>query len=63
MRLRVICVVDSGNIERHLQDINTEMNVTLQIAYADKILLNKIDMVDKETVDDIKHTLIYNYHG
>ena len=49
----VICVVDSGNIERHLQDSNTEMNVTLQIAYADKILLNKIDMVDKETVDDI----------
>ena len=46
----VICVVDCANIEKYFQDSNTQKNVIFQIAYSDKILLNKIDMVNQETV-------------
>lgn len=57
----VICVVDSVNIEHYLRDVNTKSNVTFQIAYADKVLLNKIDMVSKETVCILLKPIYYHF--
>ena len=58
----VICVVDSANIEHLLKNVNTKSNVTFQIAYADKIILNKIDMVSSETVSCIQNRNIFTIH-
>lgn len=46
----VVCVVDSLNIERYLKDPVTKNDCTMQICYADRILLNKIDLVDEKKV-------------
>ena len=46
----VVCVVDSHNILGYLGDREISQDVSLQICYADRILLNKIDLVSEEKV-------------
>ena len=46
----VITVVDSLNFTRYLYDEYSAKDVSLQIAYADRILLNKSDIVSEEKV-------------
>jgi G3E family GTPase len=46
----VICVVDCLNIRTYLNSPDIEHEVTQQICYADRILLNKIDLVQEEAV-------------
>ena len=53
----VVCLVDTKHIDQHLDeekpegDINEAEN---QIAFSDRILLNKLDLVTKEEISDIK---------
>ena len=46
----VVTVVDSSNLQRQLADVYSSKDTSLQIAYGDRILLNKIDIVDEITV-------------
>ena len=45
----LITLVDAKNVERHLDDkkqaVNAVNEAVAQIAYADRILLNKVDLV------------------
>jgi G3E family GTPase len=45
----VVTVVDGINIEKYLSDENTKLDVSQQICYADRILLNKSDLIGDET--------------
>ncbi len=47
----VVCVVDSLNIASCLEKYDTANDVKMQICYADRILLNKADLISKEQVD------------
>lgn len=42
----VVCVVDSYNIESYLSSTDESINASTQICLADRILLNKSDMID-----------------
>lgn len=53
----VVCVVDSLNISQYLGSSDISGDVQLQMCYADKILLNKADLVNEETVSAVVHTL------
>lgn len=46
----VVCVVDSFHIERNLSDASISRDVSMQISYADRILLNKSDTVSSQQV-------------
>lgn len=46
----VVCVIDSLNVERYLGMEDIADSVKTQICYADRILLNKIDLVDPTKV-------------
>ena len=46
----VVCVVDSLNIRSYLEDGSIAEDVKAQIAYADRILLNKSDLVSSQDV-------------
>jgi len=46
----VVCVVDSLNIRSYLEDGSISEDVRAQIAYADRVLLNKSDLVSPEDV-------------
>jgi G3E family GTPase len=54
----VICVVDSANIVNYLNSPDISFEVTQQICYADRILLNKADLVPEEKVIEIRSCLI-----
>jgi G3E family GTPase len=45
----VVCVVDCVNIEGYLNSETTRLDVSQQICYADRLLLNKSDLVIDET--------------
>lgn len=47
----VICVVDSANIVKYLQSTDIAYEVQQQISYADRILMNKTDLVDQQTYE------------
>lgn len=49
----VVCVVDSSNLDFYLQASDTGSDVRMQISYADRILLNKSDLV---SADDLGKT-------
>eukprot|EP00607_Mallomonas_marina_P000433 CAMPEP_0182437176 /NCGR_PEP_ID=MMETSP1167-20130531/84863_1 /TAXON_ID=2988 /ORGANISM="Mallomonas Sp, Strain CCMP3275" /LENGTH=300 /DNA_ID=CAMNT_0024629991 /DNA_START=480 /DNA_END=1383 /DNA_ORIENTATION=- len=52
----VVCLVDAKNIGIHLDEVKPEGNVNeaeQQIAFADRILLNKCDLVDAEELEDV----------
>ena len=46
----VVCVVDSLNIAHHLDTPDISDDVKTQICYADRILLNKADLVSSTQV-------------
>ena len=50
----VITLVDAKHAEQHLDDSEEAM---AQIAFADVLLINKIDLVDAEAVDALEHRL------
>lgn len=57
----IICVVDSKHVTQHLEEVkpNDVVNEAVQqVAFADKILLNKVDLVSdeekKDVIDQIK---------
>jgi len=50
----IVTLVDASNIERQLEE-NAE--ATLQVAYADTILLNKADLVKEEDLERIKRRI------
>ena len=50
----VITVVDSVNVKKYLANAETSHDVRMQIAFADRILLNKSDLMTPEKVDQIE---------
>ena len=46
----VVCVVDSLNFETYLQAEDISSDVRTQLCFADRILLNKADLVSAEQV-------------
>lgn len=46
----VVCVVDSLNIEKYLETDDIATDVQLQVCYADRIILNKSDLVPDNRV-------------
>ena len=53
----MVCLVDAKHVGIHLDDIKPEGDVNEaehQIAFADRIILNKIDLVTKEELRDIE---------
>ena len=53
----IITVVDAKHIIEHLDDEKpegVENEAVEQIAFADRILLNKIDLVDEEYIEKVK---------
>jgi len=50
----VVCVVDSVNLDAYLQAPETANDVKMQICYADRILLNKADLLSVEQVERVQ---------
>ena len=53
----VVCLVDAKHINIHLDDIKPDGNINEaehQIAFADRILLNKVDLVTEEELEDVQ---------
>jgi G3E family GTPase len=53
----VVCLVDAKHIDIHLDDIKPEGNINEaehQIAFADRIIMNKLDLVTKEELEDVE---------
>ena len=54
----IVTVVDAKNILKHLDDAREQANhAQKQVAYADVILLNKVDLVDDSTRDEVASRL------
>jgi len=52
----VICIVDAKHVHTHLDEVKPEGSVNEaehQIAFSDRILLNKVDLVDKDELQDV----------
>ncbi|XP_060875962.1 zinc-regulated GTPase metalloprotein activator 1-like isoform X2 [Metopolophium dirhodum] len=65
----IVCVIDSKNANKHLgnslldePNLNTVNPSTRQIALADIILINKVDLVDRSTLETLK-TKIRSING
>eukprot|EP00967_Tisochrysis_lutea_P096189 scaffold140725_cov36-Tisochrysis_lutea.AAC.2 len=53
----VIALVDAKNITTHINEVRPEGTVNeavQQVAFADRVLINKIDLVSKEELTDVK---------
>lgn len=46
----VVCVVDALHIDEYLSDETIKDGARLQICYADRIMVNKVDLVTSEKV-------------
>ena len=56
----IVCLVDAKHITQHLDEIKPEGNVNealQQVAFADRILLNKTDLVSDEEKNKVKQRL------
>ena len=53
----VVGVIDSHNLERYLMEGTTAADVRKQIAYADRILMNKQDLVKPGDMNRIEHVV------
>lgn len=56
----IICLADCKNLNRHLDEVKPEGSVNealQQVAFADKILLNKVDLVTPEEKEMVKARL------
>jgi len=54
----LVCLADCKHIEQHLNEVKPEGNVNealQQVAFADKILLNKLDLVTEEEKGQVKN--------
>jgi G3E family GTPase len=52
----VVCLVDAKHVNIHLDEVKPEGNVNEaehQIAFSDRILLNKVDLVDADELEDV----------
>lgn len=52
----VVCLVDAKHINIHLDDVKPEGNINEaehQIAFSDRIILNKVDLVSAEELEDV----------
>mmetsp|Transcript_23135 Transcript_23135/g.38596 ORF Transcript_23135/g.38596 Transcript_23135/m.38596 type:complete len:483 (+) Transcript_23135:40-1488(+) len=50
----VVCIVDSLNFESYLSSADISGDVRTQLCFADRILLNKADLVDEEQMHKVK---------
>lgn len=53
----VVCLVDAKHINIHLDEVRPEGNINEaehQIAFADRIILNKLDLVTAEELEDVE---------
>eukprot|EP00286_Rhodomonas_abbreviata_P015534 CAMPEP_0181333898 /NCGR_PEP_ID=MMETSP1101-20121128/25949_1 /TAXON_ID=46948 /ORGANISM="Rhodomonas abbreviata, Strain Caron Lab Isolate" /LENGTH=436 /DNA_ID=CAMNT_0023443793 /DNA_START=42 /DNA_END=1352 /DNA_ORIENTATION=+ len=53
----VVCLVDAKHINIHLDEVKPEGNINEaehQIAFADRIILNKLDLVTDEELEDVE---------
>jgi len=50
----VVCVVDSVNLDSYLRVSETANDVKMQICYADRILLNKADLLSAEQMGQVQ---------
>lgn len=50
----VITVVDSVNVLKYLQNSETSHDVKMQLAFADRILINKADLVEPQQMDVVE---------
>lgn len=56
----VVCLVDAKHINIHLDDKKAEGDINEaehQIAFADRIVLNKLDLVSKEELEDVEERI------
>jgi G3E family GTPase len=56
----IITLVDCAHVEQHLEEEKPDGAVNeavQQVAFADKIMVNKIDLVDKEHLERVKSTI------
>jgi len=56
----VVCLVDAKHINIHLDDVKPEGNINEaehQIAFSDRILLNKVDLVSADELSDVEDRL------
>jgi len=56
----IVCLVDCKHIKAHIDEVRDEDVVNeavCQVAFADRILLNKIDLVSKEELRELKETI------
>lgn len=49
----VICVVDSVNILSYFEQSDIANDVRVQLCYADRILINKVDLVDADKLSEV----------
>lgn len=53
----IVCLVDAKHVSIHLDDVKPDGNVNEaehQIAFADRILLNKIDLISADELDEVE---------
>mmetsp|Transcript_11678 Transcript_11678/g.17692 ORF Transcript_11678/g.17692 Transcript_11678/m.17692 type:complete len:431 (+) Transcript_11678:69-1361(+) len=53
----IVCLVDSKHIGLHLDEVKPDGDINEaenQIAFSDRIILNKLDLVSSEELDDVK---------
>jgi G3E family GTPase len=53
----IVCLVDAKHIDVHLDDVKPDGSVNEaehQVAFADRILINKVDLVTPEEYDDVE---------
>ena len=56
----IVCMVDSKHVEQHLDEVRDSGDINEaenQIAFSDRIVLNKLDLVSKTELSDLKERI------